>query len=221
MPNANRFVEVLESRTLMSTSGLNASIAADQTAIHADLLKFRADCLNANATTVVNALAIKTNDPSDDTILTSLVNRLRSSTRRVDIEMVADRLTQGTTVVADESAIVEEQLQIVQDRGNTAEEAADKSQLVDDRIALRTAMISVLNARLTIREAAETTLATNSEAIVTAVGNDSNASTALKNAVTTFTTDRHADIAKVSSDIATLITARQKLVTDLNASLDT
>ncbi|MDB5293389.1 MAG: hypothetical protein JWL69_4630 [Phycisphaerales bacterium] len=78
-----------------------------------------------------------------------------------------------------------------------------------------------LDSRIATRQSFETTISNDTQALVTAANNDTAASAALKAAVIKFAADRVKCLDKLTGDLQTIATARQKLANDLTAAQST
>jgi len=211
------FTELLESRTFLSASALNTAVQIDLKQIHADLLKFRSDCIGCFVTLHTDIDAIKADDHTGAAVLKPLVDKFHADVKALSAQLLTERLDEKQNALADESVIVQEQIQILKDKGNAMAEKTDHAALLADRIKLQTDLVAGLNARLTTRQAAYTTIFNDGQAIVTAADNDTNANPKLVADLTKYTTDKDSCMTTVTGDITKLIADRTQLITDLTA----
>ena len=211
--------ESLESRSLMSASAFSAQVTIDQLNIRAALLKFRSDAVASTATLLADCSALQAADLKGDATLAPLFKAFRKEVKSMRHTLDIDRLNESSAVLKDESVVDAELAQYAADSGNPTARAADRQQLRKDRIQLQDDEIAGLNARLATRQAEQTALTADLNAITAAIGTDKNAGAALQSAVNTFVSDRSAALAEFQTDLSAIITARTKLVADLNASL--
>lgn len=209
----------MESRLLMSAAPtlFSATVKADRLVVRADLLKFESDLLVSDAKLTVDVQAIKHNLTKGDTSLVAPFATLHADQKSMNLALEEDRLTESANALADESTIKLDILQILKDKGNSTAEAADQAKLLSDRVALQTALINGLNTRITTRTTDEVTISTDTAAIVTAADNDPSATSALKTAVATFSTDRVTKLNTLTSDLQAIETARTNLANALTA----
>jgi hypothetical protein len=213
------FLESLESRSMMSASPFSTQVEIDRLNIRAALLKFRFDGVTATAKLVADCSALQAADVKQDTTLAPLFKQLHKDVKAMRHTLDLDRLSETSAVLKDESVIVAELEQYVADDGNQAARTADRKVLRADRIQLQNDEIAGLNARLATRQSEQTALTADLNAITTALGTDTGASTALQTAVNAFVADRSASLITFQSDLQSIISARIQLVSDLNASL--
>ena len=215
-------IETLESRTLLSVSPVpvlfNATIRADRLAVKAELLKFRSDIFSCAAMLLRDTQAIRHNIAKGDTSLVAPFQQLHADLKAMRSALRVDRLTESANALADESVIKHDIIQIIKDRGNVTAEVADHAKLLADRIQLQNDLIAGLDSRIATRQADETTLSNDVDAIVTAANNDPNASAALLAAVTTFANDRITCLSTFTTDLQGIEAARTTLVNDLTAA---
>jgi hypothetical protein len=133
----------------------------------------------------------------------------------------ADRLAESAAALADESAIKKDLLQILKDRHNATAETADHAKLLSDRIQLQNDLIAGLDSRIATRQGSETTIANDTQAIVTAADNDPAASDALEAAASKFADDRTTALNTLTADLQTITAARTQLSNDLTAAQST
>lgn len=215
------FTEALESRTFLSaslSSAFGSAVAADQLQVQVDLLKFRADCLNATATMLVDVAAVRKADPGQATTIVPLIGKLRTDLTAMNTALLSDRLAEAEAVLADESVIAGDRLHILKDKGNATAEAADKAKLKTDFVTVENDMITGLNSRIATRESFYTAIDNDEEAIITAVQSDPNASAPLKADVQKWISDKTTNMATLLADLQKLAADRTQLVADLNAS---
>jgi len=215
----NRFIQSFESRLLMSatTAVFSPAVKVDQLQIQADLAKFKADCLQNTATMVGDITAIKADDPGQLKTLTPLVKTFRTDLRTMNLDLAADRASQASAELADESIIYADLAKIIRDRGNATAEATDHSNLLAERIKLQNDAIAGLNTRIATRENAYTTILADGQAIVTAVDSDTNASAKLQAAVQKWFSDKTVCLDTMTTDLSKLVADRTQLVSDLTA----
>jgi hypothetical protein len=211
------FIEVLESRTLLSASAIDPQVKADRLQIKADLLKFESDIAGGTATILMDCMALKADGIYQDATLRPLFKTLRTDVRSMNSQLKLDRLNQSSAALLDQSHIVTDLENILLDKGNKSEETANKAQLLSDRIALQNADVTGLNNRLATRQADVTQISNDLQAIVTAAQGDTGASAQLLADIQTFVTDKNTFLATISADITTLINDRNQLITDLTA----
>jgi len=219
-------IEGLESRVFLSAAPaaptlFNATVKADRLAVKAALLKFRSDIFACDAKLLRDTTAIKKNLAKGDTSLDASFLQLHNDVKAMRSALRVDRLTESANALADESTIKLDIRQIIKDRGNVTAEAADHTKLRADRIQLQNDLIAGLDSRVATRQAAEATLSTDVDAIVTAANADPNASAALKTAAQAFATDRTTCNATFAADLAAIAAARTQLVADLTAAQST
>ncbi len=166
--NARSFTETLESRVLMSVA-LNTQVALDRLQIRADLLKFRSDCAANTAMLLGDTAAIKSDDPKHAATIIPLLKTFRQDVKTMARQLRLDRLTEAANVLADESVIVRDLRTVLADKGNKTAETADHAKLLTDRIKLQNDMIAGLNSRIATRQADDTAIFADGQAIVTAV----------------------------------------------------
>lgn len=212
-------IEAIESRLLMSAvpTLFSATVKADRLIVRADLLKFESDILAFDAKMAVDIQAIKHNLPKGDTSLAAPFATLHADQQAMNLALREDRLTESANALADESTIKLDIVQILKDKKNATAEAADHAKLLNDRIALQTALIDGLDARIATRTADEGTISADTAAIVTAADNDPNATSALQTAVSTFAADRVTKLDTLTADLQTIETARTNLSNALAA----
>ena len=215
-------IEGLESRVLLSVTPapvlFNSTIKADRLDVKAALLKFRSDIFACDAKLLRDTVGLRKNIAKGDTSLNASLSQLHTDVQAMRSALRVDRLTESANALADESAIKLDIRQIIKDRGNTTALVADRAKLLADRIKLQTDLIAGLDSRVATRQAAQATLSSDVDAIVTAADADPNASAALKAAAQTFATDRTTCNATFAADLAAIATARSKLVADLTAA---
>ena len=144
------FIEAIESRLLMSAAPtlFDATVRADRVVVQVDLLKFRSDLLASDAKLTADIQAIKHSLTKDDTSLAAPFATLHADQRAMNLALLEDRLTASANALADESTIKLDILQILKDRKNATAEAADQTKLLNDRVALQTALIDGLDTRI-------------------------------------------------------------------------
>ncbi|HXE52579.1 MAG TPA: hypothetical protein VN541_06155, partial [Tepidisphaeraceae bacterium] len=120
MQTAHRFMESLESRTLLSAtpSPLSAAVMADRLQVRADLLQFKSDAASCMATMLKDVTAIKADHPSNLTAVKPLVKQFHTDVAHLRSTLLSDRLTERANVLHDESVIVAELRKMVLDRNN-------------------------------------------------------------------------------------------------------
>jgi len=219
------FIEGLEGRVLMSATPapvlFNATIKADRLEVKAALLKFRGDIAACQSKLLKDFVAIRKNIAKGDTSLAAPFQQLRTDVKAMQTQLRADRLTEAANALAIESTIKKDIVQIIKDRGNATAEAADHAKLMSDRVALQNALIAGLGSRIATREADESTIAADAQAIMTAAQNDPSASAALQAAAATFAADRTACLNTLAADLQAIAAARATLVNDLTAAQST
>jgi hypothetical protein len=219
------FIEGLESRVLMSVTPapmlFNATVKADRLAVRADLLKFRSDIAGCQSKLLRDLIAIKKNTAKGDTSLVAPFQQLRTDVKAMQRQLRIDRLTEAANALAVESTIKLDIVQIIKDRGNATAEATDHAKLLSDRVALQNALIAGLDSRIATRQSFESTIAADTQAIVTAAQGDPNATTALQAAAATFAADRTACLNTLAADLQAVAAARTTLVNDLTAAQST
>ncbi len=141
----------------------------------------------------------------------------RSDNKALGLALREDRLVQSANALADQSVIKLDILQILKDKGNATAETTDHSKLANDRVTLQNDLIAGINSRIATRQAAQTTIANDTAAIVTAADADTTDpnQTALTAAVSAFSTDRNEKLAALTTDLAAVEAARTQLMTDL------
>ncbi len=212
-------VEVMESRLLMSAapSVFNTAVKADRLVVRAELLKFKSDVLLSQAQLERDLLSIRKNVAAGDTSLIAPFATLKSDNKALGLTLRIDRLNEAANALADESVIKRDIAQILKDKGNTTAVDADRAKLRTDRITLQNDLIAGLDTRIAARQSYETTIANDTQAIVTAANNDPNASAALKAVASNFATDRNTRLTTLTNDLQNVQTARTQLVNDLTA----
>jgi hypothetical protein len=210
-------IESLEGRTLMSGSAINVTVAADRLEVKADLLKFRADIASNSATILLDVAQLQKDGLKSNATLHGLIKSFRSDVKKMHEELFADRLNQSVNVLGDQLTIVEEKIQILKDKGNTTALGADHQQMLADRVKLQTDDIAGLNSRITTRQTFVTTLSNDINALVTAAESDPTTSPQLQSDVLKFSSDRSSELATLTSDLQTIVTARTQLASDLMA----
>jgi hypothetical protein len=217
------FIETLESRTLLSASPVlfNSTILADRATIRSDIFKFRAHAFACAAKLGAELRRIHRLTASGDTSLDASLLQLRTDSATLAAQLKADRQAEALNIQTDEATIRADIKQIHKDKHDAEALATDDTKLTNDRITLQTDLLAALDARITARQNAQTTIATDTQAIVTAAQNDSQATTKFTAAVTKFATDRTACLDKLTTDLTAIAAARTKLVTDLTAAQST
>lgn len=212
-------IEAVESRLLMSAAPtlFSVTVKVDRLIVQADLLKFESDILAGDARLTLDIQTIKHNLARGDTSLNASFATLHADQKAMNLALREDRLTESANALADQSTIELDILQILKDKHNATAEAADHAKLLSDRVALQTALIDGLDARITTRTTDETTISNDTAAIVTAADNDPNATAALQTAVSTFATDRVAKLNTLTADLEAIETARTNLSNALTA----
>jgi hypothetical protein len=211
------FIDELEPRRLMSVSPVSEAVEAARLQVQADLVQFKSDVIVGVTTLEADCVTLKADGLKADKTLTPLFNTLHSDVQTMLTALKADRLTEYSNVLHDESIIVAQKLKILGDKGNSTQKQADQAVLVHDLIQLQSDEIAGLNSRLATREADETTISNDVSAIITAADRDSNASPQLVTEVNKFGTDRTNLLNTLTADLNTLITDRGALVTALTA----
>src|ERR1700733_13305414 len=131
------FTETLESRTFLSISPISTQVAADRLQVRADLLQFRSDVLSNSATILGDVTALKADGLKNDPTFVPLFKQLHTDLQHMWTQLRIDRLTEAGNVLHDQSVIMTELRQILIDHGNPTAVAADKTQLLTDRIQLQ------------------------------------------------------------------------------------
>jgi len=211
------FIESLENRTLFTVSPVSSAVATDLTLVHSDLLKFKADCLANTATILADVQALKADDVQKDAVLAPLFQTLHGDLESMWAALKADRLTEKSNVLRDESTIVTDLEQFNADKGNAADLKTDRANLIAAHIQLQNDEIAGLNARLATRQADCTTLFNDMTAITNAIGSDANATAQVKADVGKFVTDRTNCLDTIEGDLQKLIADRSNLVTAMTA----
>jgi hypothetical protein len=214
------FIESLENRTLMSSTAVSSQVTMDRLQIREDLLQFRTDIVAGELTMISDVKALKADDVGQDATLVPLFKTLHSDVKTMQAALLTERLGEKANVLADESAIVTEQIKFIEDKGNPTARAADRAQLLSEHIELQNDEIAGLDARIATRTADETTITNDLNAIATAVDSDSGASAQVMADVNKFTTDRAALLTTLTADLNKIATDRAQLVTDLIAIKD-
>jgi hypothetical protein len=217
------FIEAIESRVLMSAAPtlFDATVRADRIVVRADLLKFRVDLLTANARLSADLQAIKHSVPKGDTSLVAPFATLHADVKAMSLALQEERLTESANTLAAEATVKLDLVQILKDKHNATAEAADHAKLLTDRVAVQTALINGLDARIATRTADEATISADTAAIVTAASSDPAATAAMQAAVSTFSTDRVAKLNQLTADLQTVETARTNLSDALTAEQST
>ena len=212
-------IESMESRTLMSAAPTlySLTVQKDRLVVQTKLLKFQIDELSGAAKLLVDTQNIKKALAKGDTSLVAAFTQYRMDNKALGLALREDRLVESAAALADESVIKLDILQILKDKGNATAETADHSKLAGDRVTLQGDLIAGINSRIMTRQDAQTTIANDTAAIVTAADNDTTDpnQTALMAAVNAFSTDRNAKLATLTSDLAAVEAARTQLMTDL------
>jgi hypothetical protein len=217
------FIEAIESRLLMSAAPtlFDATVKADRLVVRADLLKFRIDLLTADAKLSADLQAVKHSVPTGDTSLVGPFATLHAEVKAMSLTLQEDRLTESANALSAEATVKLDLVQILKDKHNATAEAADHAKLLTDRVAVQTALINGLDARIATRTADEATISADTAAIVTAASSDPAATVAMQAAVSTFATDRVAKLNQLTADLQTLETARTNLSDALTAAQST
>ena len=213
------FFETIESRLLMSAAPtlFDATVRADRLAVRVDLLKFRIDILTTDAKLSADLQAVKHSVPKGDTSLVAPFATLHTDQKAMNLALQEDRLTESANALSAEATVKLDLLQILKDKHNTTAEAADHAKLLTDRVAVQTALINGLDARIATRTTDEATISTDTAAIVTAANSDPAATAAMQTAVSTFATDRVAKLNQLTADLQAIQTARTNLSDALTA----
>lgn len=214
---SHALIESMESRTLMSAAPTlySLTVQKDRLVVQSKLLKFQIDELSGAAKLLVDTQNIKKALAKGDTSLVAAFTQYRMDNKALGLALREDRLVESANALADQSIIKLDILQILKDKGNATAETADHSKLANDRVTLQNDLIAGINSRIATRQAAQTTIANDTAAIVTAADNDPNTTVDLQNAVNAFSTDRNAKLATLTSDLAAVEAARTQLMTDL------
>ncbi len=221
---SGQFFEDLESRTLMSTTApvlYNATVKADRLAIRIDLMKFKFDVLISNLMLSVDRAILHRAIPKGDTSLDVSFTQLKTDLKAMRLQLAQDRLNEAQAVLNDQLTIKQDILQIRKDKGDDTALTADHDKLKNDRIQLQNDLIAGLDARIATRQAFQTTLSNDTQAILTAATNDPNATPAMTAAATRFSNDRIARLNALTADLQQIATDRQTLVNDLTAAQST
>lgn len=221
MCNENRFMESLESRTLLSVSpaqaALNATVQADRLQVRADLLKFKSDVVGLPGTLLADMTALKHDHLGNDPTIKPLVKTMRADIAKMRFTLLGDRLAEKSNVLADESAIVAVERRLLLDKGNPTAVAADRAALLADRVKLQQDMVAGLDKRITDRQTFFNTVFNDGQAIITALQNDSNASPQLTADLTKWINDKTAGMTTLTADLQKLSSDRDQLVAELTA----
>jgi hypothetical protein len=215
------WTERLESRTLMSVSPISTQVAADRLQIKADLLQFRGDALANTAVILSDVQGLKADGLKNDATLVPLFKQLHTDVTHMWTQLRIDRLTEAGNVLKDQAVIVRELRKILLDRGNTQAVAADRAQLLTDRIQIQNDEIAGLTARVATRQNAYNAIFADLDLITTAVAGDANASAPLVAEVQKFAVDRTNCLNTMSADLEKLIADRTQLASDLTAMQNT
>ncbi len=214
-------MEELESRLFLSATAagsvLSTAVKNDHVQIRIDLLKFKSDCFGQDSTLLQDVTNIKKDDPKLATTVVPLLAKMRTDIAAMRTALRQDNLAQSAAVLADESVILKELLQISKDRGNPTAVAADRVVLRADRITLQGDMIAGLNTRIATRQSAYSTLIADGNAVVAAAQADPNASPKLVSDLAKWTVDRSTGMTTLLADLNKLVADRTQLVTDLTA----
>lgn len=209
--------ESLESRQLFSAAPIfDAAVAADRLMVKADLLMFQSHIDSNDAKLLIDAVKVKRNLVKGDTSLVAPFAQLHKDAQAMQTALKEDRLAEAANALADESTIKLARLQILKDKGTSAE-TADHAALMADRVKLQNDLIAGLDSRIATRQADEGTIAVDTLAIVNAADNDSQATTGLKLAAATFAANRVACINTLTTDLGHIASARTALIAALNA----
>jgi len=208
--------ESLESRTLMSATLFDSAVQADRLQIRIDLLKLNGDVYADSAQLLTDNRALKVDHVHQNTVLQPLVAKLRGDVYSFDLTLREDRLNEASNVLADEAVVVGELKQMFADRKNPTALAADKTQMITDRVKLQTDMVAGLTQRLTDRQTGIATIEADGQAILTALPT-SGASAQLTADVTQWIDDKQTAMTKISADLTKLSGDRTKLIADLTA----
>jgi hypothetical protein len=211
-------LEPLESRTLMSATPVlfSPAVKTDRFAIRVELLKLKADVNNDGAALLVDNHALRVDKLHDNTTLAPLVKTLRADVTSFRLALKQDRLTESSNVLSDEAILVGDIHTYILDRKNPTARAAELSVITAERATLQSDMVAGLTQRLIDRQSETNTLATDEQAILTALPT-SGASAKLAADVTTWLTDKSDSLARVTVDLQTLSADRTQLIADLSA----
>lgn len=218
----NQFIEGLESRQFLSVTPIfNASVVADRLVVRADLLHFESDIFANEAKLLVDIQNIKKNVAKGDTSLKAPFAQLHADVHTMQTALKEDRLTEAANALADESVIKLDEVQVLKNKGNAMAEAAAHTALRNERIKLQNDLIAGLDARIATRQADETTISNDTQAIATAAESDASATPALKAAAATFAADRLTCLNTLTADLQAIAAARTTLVAALTAAEST
>jgi hypothetical protein len=209
------FLEPLESRLLMSVSPVSLQVTLDRAQVTADLVKFRADAAGCDVTLLADCQALKVAGLGNNATMLSLFTTLHTDVTNMQTQLAADRLAQSVAVLQAQANVSTDLEKIIIDRGNTTKLTADRSQLLQDRVAVQQADINGLNTRIATRQADYTTISADLQAISTAVSVDAGVSHKLTLAVQKFNLDRTTKLATMMTDLTKVQTDRTTLSNDL------
>jgi hypothetical protein len=213
-------IEVLEFRTLMSAAPMlfDAPVKVDRLVIRAELLKFRIDLAVCAAKLKVDGKAMARDGVDQVPMIAPLLATAKADLKSMQTALKVDRLTESANAFADESTIKLDIRQIILDRKNATAETADHAKLRNDRITLQNDLIAGLDSRIATRMTDDTTISTDSTAIVDAVDADTGASADLEADTAKFSAVEVASQTQFATDLANIASARTTLVNDLTAA---
>ena len=210
-------LESLEPRTLMSAAPVSPQVTLDRAAIHADLLKFRADIAAGAVSLLADCQALQVNGLNKDATLSPLFKTLRADVKSMQARLVGDRLNLSGAVLKDLAAMAVDGLRMLFDTGNAKALQADRAKLLAHQVALQNDEIASLTARITTRQNALTALTGDLQAIADAVQSKTNASPKLVADAQKFVADRSSILNVCVSTLATIQAGRAQLAADLMA----
>lgn len=211
-------METLESRQLLSASPVSDAIVADRLKIRGDFLQFRIDINAACQTLDADIASVKADAQGyRNDALKPLIEQYHTDVKAMRDHLSTDRLTQSSNVLADQSRILADIAQLQKDKGDPDALKADKARLLADRIQLQSDELAGLNSRIATRQSFYAKIFSDISAITTLITNDPNAPAALKTDITKLATDRTAVFSTTLTNLQTLATDRQQLITDLTA----
>jgi hypothetical protein len=217
------FVEVLESRTLMSAAPFlfDKPVKADRAVVRAELGKFSADIAACNAILTRDRQTMTREGLNSVPGIAPLITQYKTDLTAMRTALKEDRLAESANALADESVIKLDIRQILIDKKNTTAEATDHAKLRADRITLQNDLIAGLDSRIATRMTDEGTVSTDAANIADAVAADTTASAGLVGATGKFSADKTAELAKFMTDLTNIANARATLVADLTAAQST
>jgi hypothetical protein len=216
MDRASMMMEPMESRRLLSAS---ATLLSDRAAIAADIAAGAATAAAQGVIVAADHAVLKADDIRANTTIEPLLLQLHNDYVYWTDKLASSVATQQANVAAAQAVVLAEKAKIVSDANAGATVlAADQRQLTNDKIAVQQAYTAGLQARLADRADAAAAFTTDDNAITAALPGSGLTSTE-KTAVTTFIDAKATAFADGTSAHETTLAAREKLITDLQATL--